>query len=114
MADAFFSNQHWGGIEFLVESEPSVVHRLLGPRQRLLRAGFDGAHVVFRLHRAARLPRSDERPMAKAARIVALAAKPLTAALVAPLHRLARSEWRTRMHDPTGSAQYLIFERATG
>jgi SAM-dependent methyltransferase len=113
LVDAFFSNQFWGGIEFLLEAGPEVTHKVFGPRQRLRRAALDGGHFLFRAHRSARPPRSDESLHRKAARVVLLASKPVTAAVVAPVRALTRREWRTRKHDPAGSAQYLVFERAT-
>jgi SAM-dependent methyltransferase len=111
VVDAFFSNQFWGGIEFLLEAGPEVTHRVFGPRQRLYRAALDAGHVLFRAHRSARWNRSREPLRRRALRVALVATKPLTAAVVAPVRGLTRREWKARKHDPSGSAQYLVLER---
>lgn len=109
LAEAFFSSQFWGGIEFLAASGPSVTRKLLGWRHVLLRLALDAAHIAFRLYRASRLPAPDESLVTKIERSGLLLTKPLTACVVIPLRALTRSEWRKRKHDPAGSAQYLVF-----
>jgi SAM-dependent methyltransferase len=110
LVDAFFSNQFWGGIEFLLDAGPDVTHKIFGPRRRLTRATLDAGHLAFLVHRSP-LPTAERSIRRKTARVVHRCAKPLTAAVVTPVRALARREWHTRKRDPGGSAQYLIFKR---
>jgi SAM-dependent methyltransferase len=109
---AWFSGHHWGALEFLVESGPHVINAVVPPSRWGLRMTLKGGYAVHRVDRAARWPRQGESVARRSARAGLLVLNPATSMLLAPIRVASKAEWRRRRSSPSGSAQYLIFERA--
>jgi SAM-dependent methyltransferase len=121
LESAWFANQFWGALEFMVRSDVSFIRRFADPR--LAPGLVDAAYVAavrFLLIllaltvRAYRVGTQGTTPAKRGRAAVARvlrAGAPLLAPPVTLLGRRAEREWRTRSEDPRGSAQYLVLRR---
>jgi ubiquinone/menaquinone biosynthesis C-methylase UbiE len=119
-----FGNQCWGQVDWIARTGRAMVRQVFDPARaasttarvklRALRLAFLVLSPAVRLGAANDLAsriRSSPRVGRRLLLGIALAAKPLTAAVSRLLERAAQDEWRERRLEPGASAHYLLFRR---
>lgn len=123
LADARYSNQFWGAVNWITKSSPRFVRRLTdqrmvldqksGQRLRNLRQWLlpltyaQHALVLFLLYQNRYRRRAGETLRMYLLALPALCSLPL----YAWLNRKADKEWQKKQRDPNGSEMFLIFTR---
>ena len=122
LAEAYYSNQHDGAVDWITQNEPAFVLMFTNPSKAkddtakaelaTIRRKLIVASVMRNLQARVRDFGTRKKNLKTLVGLFAgLAVYPIASVLDKRIKRKARIEWEQKKHDPSGSEMYLYFKR---